>query len=177
MHKNHSSADVIGGVFDERVTRKKQIDFKEMVKLACFVVEMNELECFVSLIEPKMFQEALNDEFWTKSMHLELEQFDRLQVWELVPRPEGVNIIRTKWIHKNKTDEIGNVVRNKSRLVGQGYTQIEGVDFDETFAPVARLESIRLLCGMACNLRIKLYQMDVKSAFLNGVLQEEVYVT
>ena len=148
-----------------------------MVKLACFTAEMNELECFVSLIEPKTLQEALNDEFWTESMHLELEQFDRLQVWELVPRPDGVNIIGTKWIHKNKTDEKGNVIRNKSRLVGQGYTQIEGVDFDETFAPVARLESIRLLFGMACNLKIKLYQMDVKSAFLNGVLQEEVYVT
>ena len=77
-------------------------------------------------------------------MHQELEQFERLQVWELVPRPDGVNIIGTKWIHKNKTDEEGNVVRNKSRLVGQGYSQIEGVDFDETFAPVARLESIRL---------------------------------
>ena len=177
VHKNHSLADVIGGVFDERVKRKKQIDFKEMVKLACFMAEMNELECFVSLIEPKELQEALDDEFWTESMHLELEQFDRLQVWELVPRPDGVNIIGTKSIHKNKTDEKGNVARNKSRLVGQGYTQIEGVDFDEIFAPVARLESIRLLFGMACNMKIKLYQIDVKSAFLNGVLQGEVYVT
>lgn len=142
VHKNHSSSDVIGGLFDERVTRKKQIDFKEMVKLACFMVKMNEVECFVSLIEPKNIQEALDDEFWTESMHLELEQFERLQVWELVPRPKNVNIIGTKWIHKNKTDEEGNVIRNKSRLVGQGYSQIEGVDFDETFAPVARLESI-----------------------------------
>ena len=177
VHKNHSSADVIGGLFDERVTRKKQIDFKEMVKVACFMAEMNKLVCFVSLSEPKNIQEALDDEFWTDSMHEEREQFDRLQVWELVPRPENVNIAWTKWIYKNNTDEEGNVVRNKSRLVAHGYSQIEGIDFDETFAPVARLESISLLFGIACHLRIKLYQMDVKSAFLNGVLQEEVYVT
>ena len=81
-----------------------------------------------------------------------------------------------KWIFKNKTDEFGNVVRNKARLVAQGYTQVEGIDFDETFAPVARLESIRLLLAVACCLKVKLYQMDVKSAFLNGFLSEEVYV-
>ena len=85
VHKNHSLADVIGGVFGERVTRKKQIDFKQMVKLACFTAGLNKLECFVSLIEPKMLQETLNDDFWKESMHLELEQFDRFQVWELVP--------------------------------------------------------------------------------------------
>jgi len=94
----------------------------------------------------------------------------------LVPRPAEQNIIGTKWIFKNKIDEHGIVVRNKARLVAQGYTQIEGVDFDETFAPVARLESIRSLLSIACHLDFKLYHMDVKSAFLNGVLQEEVYV-
>jgi len=94
----------------------------------------------------------------------------------LVPRSAEQNIFGTKWIFKNKTDEHGTVVRNKARLVAQGYTQIEGVDFDETFAPVARLESIRILLSIACHLDFKLYQMDVMSAFLNGVLQEEVYV-
>ena len=77
---------------------------------------------------------------------------------------------------KKKTDEHGEVVCNKARLVAQGNSRIEGVDFEETFAPVARLESIRLFLGMACILNFKVYQMDVKSAFLNGVLQEEVYV-
>jgi hypothetical protein len=77
---------------------------------------------------------------------------------------------------RKKIDEHGTVVRNKARLVAQGYTQIEGVDFDETFVPVARLESIRILLSIACHLGFKLYQMDVKSAFLNGILQEEVYV-
>ena len=77
---------------------------------------------------------------------------------------------------KNKTDTADNITRNKARLVAQGYTQIEGIDFDETFASVARIESIRLLLAVACILNVKLYQMDVKSAFLNGILNEEVYV-
>ena len=85
-------------------------------------------------------------------------------------------MIGIKWIFKNKLDEHGAVIRNKSRLVAQGYTQVEGIDFNETFAPVARLESIRILLAIASHLNFKLYQMDVKSAFLNGILQEEVYV-
>jgi hypothetical protein len=109
-------------------------------------------------------------------MHDELHQFTRNDVWALVPHPAEQNIIGTKWILKNKIDEHGTVVRNKARLVAQGYTQIKGVEFDETFAPVARLESIRILLSIACHLGFKLYQMDVKSAILNGVLQEEVYV-
>jgi len=109
-------------------------------------------------------------------MHDELHQFTRNDVWTLVPHPAEHNIIGTKWIFKNKTDKHGTMIRNKARLVAQGYTQIEGVDFDETFSLVARLESIRILLSIACHLGFKLYQMDVKSAFLNGFLQEEVYV-
>ena len=109
-------------------------------------------------------------------MHDELIQFVRNNVWELVPRPENKNVIGTKWIFKNKTDESGNVVRNKARIVAQGYTQVEGIDYDETFAPVARIESIRLLLAIACHIGFTLHQMDVKSAFLNGILNEEAYV-
>ena len=109
-------------------------------------------------------------------MQDELGEFRRHEVWELVPRPEGSNVIDTRWVFKNKTDEQGVITRTKARLVAQGYTQNEGVDFDETFAPVARLESIRLLLGVVCLLKFKLFQMDVKSAFLNGYLSEEVYV-
>jgi len=87
-----------------------------------------------------------------------------------------MNVIGTKWIYKKKYDENGTMTRNKARLVVQGYTQVEGLDFDETFAHVARLESIRLLLGMPCILKFKLFQMDVKSVFLNGYLNEEVYV-
>ena len=103
-------------------------------------------------------------------------QFKRSEVWDLVPKPEGMNVISTKWIFKNKSDEHGTVTRNKARLVAQGYTQVEGLDFDETFSTVARLESIRLALGVSCILKFKLFQMDVKSAFLNGYLNEEVYV-
>ncbi|GAU48358.1 hypothetical protein TSUD_282610 [Trifolium subterraneum] len=132
--------------------------------------------CFVSKIEPKNVKEALTDDCWINAMQEELEQFKRNEVWELVPRPENVNVIGTKWVFKNKSDENGVITRNKARLVAQGYAQIEGIDFDETFAPVARLESIRLLLGVACILKFKLFQMDVKSAFLNGYLNEEVFV-
>ncbi|KAK0574914.1 hypothetical protein LWI29_030861 [Acer saccharum] len=109
-------------------------------------------------------------------MQEELNQFERNEVWTLVPRPKTTNVIGTKWIFRNKSDEDGNIVRNKARLVAQGYSQIEGIDFEETFAPVARLESIRLLLSISCVHKFKLHQMDVKSAFLNGFLQEEVFV-
>ena len=97
-------------------------------------------------------------------------------MWELAPRPENVHVIGTKWIFKNKTDKDGEIIRTKSRLVAQGYTQVEGVDFDESFAPVTRLESIRILMSTECTMNFKLYQMDVKCAFQNGYLNEEVFV-
>ncbi|CAM8957230.1 unnamed protein product [Rhodiola kirilowii] len=86
-------------------------------------------------------------------MQEELEEFTSNDVWDLVSRPEDVNVIETKWIFKNESDEKGNITRNKARLVAQGYTQIEGIDFKETFALVARLEAIRLLLALACHLK------------------------
>ena len=97
-------------------------------------------------------------------------------MWELAPRLENVHVIGTKWIFKNKTNEDGEIIQNKSRLVVQGYTKVEGVDFDESFAPVVRLESIRILMSIEFTMIFKLYQMDVKCAFLNGYLNEEVFV-
>ncbi|GJY22749.1 retrovirus-related pol polyprotein from transposon TNT 1-94 [Tanacetum coccineum] len=97
-------------------------------------------------------------------------------VWVLVPLPISQSIIGTKWVFRNKLDENGKVSRNKARLVAQGYNRQEGIDYDETYAPVARLESIRILLAIACVNDFKLYQMDVKSAFLNGFINEEVYV-
>ena len=109
-------------------------------------------------------------------MEEELHQFERSKVWHLVPKPSNRTIIGTKWVFRNKLDEHGTIIRNKARLVVQGYNQEEGIDYDENFAPVARIEAIRLLIAFASHMEFTLYQMDVKSAFLNGLLQEEVFV-
>ncbi|GJT40280.1 retrovirus-related pol polyprotein from transposon TNT 1-94 [Tanacetum coccineum] len=132
--------------------------------------------CFISTIEPKNVNEALTDDSWIVAMQEELNQFIANDIWELVPQPRNVTIIGTKWVFRNKLDENGIVTRNKARLVAQGYNQQEGINYDETYAPVARLESIRILLAYACALDFKLFQMDVKSVFLNGFINEEVYV-
>ena len=137
---------------------------------------VNNYLAFVSQIEPKIFKEAEKDSNWIVAMQDELNQFERSKVWDLVEEPFNHPIIGTKWVFRNKLDENGAVIKNKARLVAQGYNQEEGIDFDETFAPVARLEAIRMLLAYACSMNIKLYQMDVKSAFLNGIINEEVYV-
>ncbi|GKB42197.1 retrovirus-related pol polyprotein from transposon TNT 1-94 [Tanacetum coccineum] len=131
----------------------------------------------VSTIEPKNIKEAMADHSWIESMQDELNQFERLQVWELVPRPGGKNVIALKWLWKNKCDAENIVVRNKSRLVAKGYKQEEGIDFEESFAPVARLEAVRMFIAFAAHRNITIFQMDVKTAFLNGPLKEEVYVS
>jgi hypothetical protein len=130
----------------------------------------------VSFIEPKKIDETLKDIDWVNAMHEELNNFKRNKVWELVERPKGHNVIGTKWVFWNKQNQDRIVVRNKARLVAQDYTQVEGLDFGETYAPVARLEAIRILLAYACAHNIKLYQMDVKSAFLNGCINELLYV-
>ncbi|GKC18853.1 putative ribonuclease H-like domain-containing protein [Tanacetum coccineum] len=109
-------------------------------------------------------------------MQEELLQFKLQQVWTLVDLPYGKRAIGTKWVYRNKKDERGIVIRNKARLVAQGYTQEEGIDYDEVFAPVARIEAIRLFLAYASFKDFVVYQMDVKSAFLYGKIEEEVYV-
>nr|GEZ26474.1 hypothetical protein [Tanacetum cinerariifolium] len=106
----------------------------------------------------------------------ELHQFDRLLIWELVDKPFGKNVIKLKWLWKNTKDEDQPVIRNKARLVAKGYAQKEGIDFEESFAPVARLEAVRIFVAYAAHKSFLIYQMDVKRAFLNGTLKEEVYV-
>ncbi|GJR71436.1 retrovirus-related pol polyprotein from transposon TNT 1-94 [Tanacetum coccineum] len=110
-------------------------------------------------------------------MQDEIHEFDRLQVWELVPQPDCVMIIALKWIYKVKLDEYGDVLKNKARLVAKGYRQDEGIDFEESCAPVARIEAIRIFIANAVSKNITIYQMDVKTTFLNGKLKEEVYVS
>ncbi|GKA38275.1 retrovirus-related pol polyprotein from transposon TNT 1-94 [Tanacetum coccineum] len=132
--------------------------------------------CFISTIKPKNVNEALMDESWIITMQEELNQFIANDVWELIPQPRNMTIIGTKWVFRNKLDENSILSRNKARLVAQGYNQQEGINYDETYAPVAGLESIRILLAYAGALYFKLFQMDVKSAFLNGFINEEVYV-
>ena len=129
-----------------------------------------EYAAYISQLEPKNFKEAENEESWILAMQEKLGQFERNKVWTLVLRPTNHPIIGTKWVFRNKMDELGNVVRNKARLVAQGYNQEEGIDFNETFAFVSRIEAIRLLLAFACHMNFKLFQMDVKNAFLNGFI-------
>nr|GEY90570.1 hypothetical protein [Tanacetum cinerariifolium] len=132
--------------------------------------------CLLSSIEPVNVAEALRDADWVSAMQEEFDQFARLKVWRLVPRLEGKTIIKTKWIFKNKKDESSLVIQNKERLVTVGYSQQEGIDYDETFAPVARIEAIRLFLAYAAHKDFTVFQMDVKTEFLNGIIKEEVYV-
>ena len=145
---NHPPKVIVGNM-NELILRKHTVD-------KC-VANFVSYSCYMSQVEPTKVEETLQDESWVKAMHDELLQFQRNDVWTLVPRPEGEHIISTKWIFRNKTDEEGNVICNKARLVAQGYSQMEGVDYDKTFAPVARMESIRILLALACQLKFKLY--------------------
>ncbi|KAJ9553771.1 hypothetical protein OSB04_017816 [Centaurea solstitialis] len=132
---------------------------------------------FLTDTEPTRVSDALQDSDWVIAMQEELNQFSALKVWRLVKRPQGKSIIDTKWLFKNKKDEHGTIVRNKARLVAKGYRQQEGIDYDQTFAPVARLEAIRMFLAYAAYKDFTVFQMDVKTAFLYGHLKEEVYVT
>ncbi|GJR26440.1 putative ribonuclease H-like domain-containing protein [Tanacetum coccineum] len=132
--------------------------------------------CFLSQEEPKKVIHALKDPSWIEAMQEELLQFKLQEVWTLVDLPNGKRPIGTKWVFRNKKDERGIVIKNKARLVAQGYTQEEGIDYDEVFAPVARIEAIRLFLAYASFKDFVVYQMDVKSAFLYGKIEEEVYV-
>ncbi|GJW27949.1 putative reverse transcriptase domain-containing protein [Tanacetum coccineum] len=127
-------------------------------------------------MEPKNVGESLKDESWVVAMQEDLNQFTSNDVSELVPNPKSMRVIGTKWEFLNKLDENGVVSRNKDILVTQGYNQQEGIDYDETYAPTARLESIRILLAYAYALYFKLFQMDKKSEFLNGFINEEVYM-
>ncbi|GJR73922.1 putative ribonuclease H-like domain-containing protein [Tanacetum coccineum] len=131
----------------------------------------------INQIEPASIAKALSDSSWVEAMQEELLQFKLQQVWILVDLPIGKRAIRTKWVFKNKKDERGIVIRNKARLVAQGHRQEEGIDYEEVFAPVARIKAIRLFLAYASFMGFLVYQMDVKSAFLYGTIEEEVYVT
>nr|GEU53816.1 retrovirus-related Pol polyprotein from transposon TNT 1-94 [Tanacetum cinerariifolium] len=164
--QNHPLEQVIGNPSQSVRTRRQLESDGEM----CMFV------LIVSHTKPKNIKEVMADSAWIESMQEELHQFDQLDVWELVDRPICTNLINLKWLWKNKRDEENTVIRNKSRLVAKGYAQKEGVDFEESFAPVARLEAVRLFITYAAHKSFTVYQIDVKTAFLYGPLKEEVYI-
>ncbi|GJQ92777.1 retrovirus-related pol polyprotein from transposon TNT 1-94 [Tanacetum coccineum] len=123
---------------------------------------------FISKEEPKRVSKVLKHLGWVNAMQDKLNQFSRNKVWTLVPAPYGKTIIGSRWVFKNKRDENGIVIKNKARLVAQGYNQQEVIDYDETFAPVTRLEAIKIFLAFTTYMNFIVYQMDIKSAFLNG---------
>ncbi|GJV81018.1 putative ribonuclease H-like domain-containing protein [Tanacetum coccineum] len=188
VHTVHPISQIIGDITSPVLTRGtlKKSKFGESA-LAGYVHDQQRnnhtdylhclFACFLSQLEPSSVAQALNDPDWVEAMQEEMQQFVNQDVWKLVPLPEGKTAIGTKWILKNKRDARGIVVRNKARLVAQGHRQEEGIDYDEVFAPVARIEAIRLFLAFASYMGFMVYQMDVKSAFLYGEIDEEVYVT
>ncbi|GKA78242.1 retrovirus-related pol polyprotein from transposon TNT 1-94 [Tanacetum coccineum] len=148
--------------------------------MAAKLIPASSSEClfanFLSKIEPNKVSEALKHPRWVDAMQEELNQFYRNKVWTLVPLPHGKIAIGSKWVFRNKKNEHGIVTKNKARLVAQGYSQEEGIDYDETFAPVARIEATRIFLTFATYINFIVFQIDVKTAFLNGKLKEEVYV-
>ena len=130
----------------------------------------------LSAREPTHVGEALKQDVWRKAMEAELESIERNETWELVPRPAGRKVIGVKWVFKTKYHSDGSLDKHKARLVAKGYAQRPMLDYDDTFAPTARMATIRTAFALAGKLKLPVYQMDVKSAFLNGDLKEEVYV-
>ncbi|GJR08506.1 ribonuclease H-like domain, reverse transcriptase, RNA-dependent DNA polymerase [Tanacetum coccineum] len=187
IHKNHPQSQIIGPTASGVKTRKQlQGTSTPHQALLSFICKQNRTNhkdqqtclfaCFLSQEEPKKITQALQDESWVEAMQEELLQFKLQNVWVLCDLPDGKRVIGTKWVFRNKRDERGTIIRNKARLVAQGYRQEEGVDYDEVFAPVARIEAIRLFLAFASFMGFFVYQMDVKSAFLYGNITEEVYV-
>ncbi|GJV75171.1 retrovirus-related pol polyprotein from transposon TNT 1-94 [Tanacetum coccineum] len=161
--KDHPIANVIGDP-SRSVSTRKQLETDAMW---CY------FDAFLTSVEPKNFKQAMTEPSWIDAMQEEIHEFERLEVWELVSCPDNVFLIKLKWIYKVKTDESGGVLKNKARLVAQGFRQEEGIDFEESFAPVARIEAIRIFVANAAYKNMTIYQMDVKTAFLNGELNEE----
>ncbi|GJV42887.1 putative ribonuclease H-like domain-containing protein [Tanacetum coccineum] len=183
VHKDHPIDHVIGDVQSTVQTRRMTTSYSESGFLSTIYEGKTHQDlhtclfaCFLSQEEPKRVSKALSDPAWVEAMQEELLQFKLQKVWVLVDLPKGQRAIGTKWVYRNKKDERGIVIRNKARLVAQGHTQEEGIDYDEVFAPVARIEAIRIFLAYASFMGFTVYQMDVKSAFLYGQIEEEVYV-
>nr|GEY35643.1 putative ribonuclease H-like domain-containing protein [Tanacetum cinerariifolium] len=183
IHKDHPKSQIIGPVDTPIQTRNKSKEVGEQSFIATIhqktdpaLLQFFLFSCFLSQVEPKKIFDALQDPSWVEAMQEELLQFKIQNVWTLVDCLKGVRPIGIKWVLKNKKDERGIVIRNKARIVAQGHTQEEGIDYDEVFIPVARIKAIRLFLAYASFMGFTVYQMDVKSTFFYGTINEEVYV-
>ncbi|KAG8491216.1 hypothetical protein CXB51_014346 [Gossypium anomalum] len=132
--------------------------------------------CNVAIVEPPNYEEAARDMNWKRAMEAELDMIQKNQTWDLVKRPEKKKVIGVRWVFRAKFNADGSLNKHKARLVVKGYSQQYGINFEETFAPVARLDTIKLLLSLAAQKQWRIHQLDVKSAFLNGYLKEEIYV-
>ncbi|KAH9678769.1 hypothetical protein KPL71_025858 [Citrus sinensis] len=132
--------------------------------------------CNVAVCEPTNYEEAKTDQNWVTAMNEELFMIEKNKTWELIDRPQNMKVIGVKWVYKTKLNADGSINKYKARLVVKGFAQVPSVDYSDTFAPVARLDIIRLLLAVAAQKNWRVYQLDVKSTFLNGFLQEEIYV-
>ena len=159
VKRHHAPDQIIGDKSEGTMTRSK-------LKGTCLLADF----------EPRNVKDALENESWIEAMNEEIEKIEKNKNWTFVPRPKDKNMIGTKWVFKNKLNEDGKVSRNKARLVCKGYSQEKGIDYGESFAPVARLEGVKSLLAYLAYKGFKVYQMDVKSAFLNGIPDEEVYI-
>ncbi|GKB38198.1 retrovirus-related pol polyprotein from transposon TNT 1-94 [Tanacetum coccineum] len=165
--KDHPIANVIKDP-SRSVSTRKQLETDAMW---CY------FDAFQTSVEPKNFIQAMTQPSWIDAIQEEIHEFERIEVLELVPCPDKVFLTKLKWIYKVKIDEFGGVLKNKARIVAQGFRKEEGIDFEESFAPVARIVAIRIFIANAAHKNITIYQMDVKTTCLNGELKEEVYVS
>ncbi|GJX33423.1 putative ribonuclease H-like domain-containing protein [Tanacetum coccineum] len=183
IHKDHPLDQVIGDLQSSTQTRRMSKNLEEHGSVSTIQQRTNHKDlqiclfaCFLSQEESKKVIHALKDPSWIEAMQEELLQFKLQEVWTLVDLPNGKRAKGSKWVFRNKKDERGIMIRNKARLVAQGYTQEEGINYDEIFAPVVRIKAIRLFLAYASFKDFMVYQIDVKSAFLYGKIEEEVYV-
>ena len=157
VQKNHPETQILG---------QKEVG----VQTRRTIREASSYLVLLSSVEPQNVNEACKYECWVKAMNEELEQIEKNNTWESIPRPNDKNVIGTKWIFKNNLNENGDAIRNKVRLVCKGYSQQEGIGSEENFAPVAKLEAVMMFLALSSFHNFQVYRMDVKSAFLNGYL-------
>ncbi|RVW25894.1 Retrovirus-related Pol polyprotein from transposon TNT 1-94 [Vitis vinifera] len=170
----HTSLEDIGATL-RRSTRTKRSAIPND-----YVVYLQECDYNIGAEnDPESFSQAMSckeSELWYNAMKDEMSSMKCNDVWDLVELPNGVKTIGCKWVFKTKKDSLGNIERYKARLVAKGFTQKEGIDYTETFSPVSKKDSLRIILALVAHFDLELQQMDVKTAFLNGELEEEVYM-